>query len=192
MDWIVVGLGNPGKKYEFTRHNVGWMAIDAFAEKHGVKINRIRFRALCGECMIEGKKVLLMKPQTFMNLSGEAVIEACNYYNVGADRVLVLCDDVALPFNRIRIRTKGSAGGHNGLKNIIEHLGGNLFPRVKIGVSDRGDPTTDLADWVLGSFSGTEKKKLAQRFSDTNEIISLIVAGRTDDAMSRYNGDPNE
>lgn len=192
MDWIVVGLGNPGKKYEFTRHNVGWMAIDAFAEKHGVKINRIRFRALCGECMIEGKKVLLMKPQTFMNLSGEAVSEACNYYNVGSDRVLVLCDDVALPFNRIRIRTKGSAGGHNGLKNIIEHLGGNLFPRVKIGVSDRGDPTTDLADWVLGSFSGTEKKKLAQRFSDTNEIISLIVTGRTDDAMSRYNGDPNE
>ena len=192
MDWIVVGLGNPGKKYEFTRHNVGWMAIDAFAEKHGVKINRIRFRALCGECMIEGKKVFLMKPQTFMNLSGEAVSEACNYYNVGSDRVLVLCDDVALPFNRIRIRTKGSAGGHNGLKNIIEHLGGNLFPRVKIGVSDRGDPTTDLADWVLGSFSGTEKKKLAQRFSDTNEIISLIVTGRTDDAMSRYNGDPNE
>jgi PTH1 family peptidyl-tRNA hydrolase len=127
-----------------------------------------------------------------MNLSGEAVGEACNYYNVGADRVLVLCDDVALPFNRIRIRTKGSAGGHNGLKNIIEHLGGNLFPRIKIGVSDRGDPTTDLADWVLGSFSGTEKKKLAQRFSDTNEIISLIVSGRTDDAMSRYNGDPNE
>ena len=192
MDWIVVGLGNPGKKYEFTRHNVGWMAIDAFAEKHGVKINRIRFRALCGECMVEGKKVLLMKPQTFMNLSGEAVGEACNYYDVAADRVLVLCDDVALPFNRIRIRTKGSAGGHNGLKNIIEHLGGNLFPRVKIGVSDRGDPATDLADWVLGSFSGTEKKKLAQRFSDTNEIISLIIAGHTDDAMSRYNGDPNE
>lgn len=192
MDWIIVGLGNPGKKYEFTRHNVGWMAIDAFAETCGVKINRIRFRALCGECVIDGKRVLLMKPQTFMNLSGEAVIEACNYYNVGADRVLVLCDDVSLPFNRIRIRTKGSAGGHNGLKNIIEHLGGNLFPRVKIGVSDRGDPTTDLADWVLGSFSGTEKKKLAQRFSDTNEIISLIVKGRTDDAMSRYNGDPNE
>ena len=192
MDWIVVGLGNPGKKYEFTRHNVGWMALDAFAEKYDVKINRIRFRALCGECMIEGKKVLLMKPQTFMNLSGEAVGEACKYYNVGADRVLVLCDDVALPFNRIRIRTKGSAGGHNGLKNIIEHLGGNLFPRVKIGVSDRGDPSTDLADWVLGSFSGTEKKKLAQRFSDTNDIISLIIQGRMEDAMSRYNGDPNE
>ena len=190
MDWIVVGLGNPGKKYELTRHNVGWMAIDAFAEKVGVKINRIRFRALCGECVLDGKKILLMKPQTFMNLSGESVIEACDYYNIAPDRVLVICDDIALPFNRIRIRLKGSAGGHNGLKNIILHLKSDVFPRIKIGVSDRGDPTTDLADWVLGSFSGTEKKKLQERFSDTNEILSLILSGRTDDAMSRYNGDP--
>lgn len=190
MDWIIVGLGNPGKKYEFTRHNVGWMALDAFADKLGVKINRIRFRALCGECMIDGKKVLLMKPQTFMNLSGEAVAEACKYYNVAPDRVIVVCDDVALPFNRIRIRSKGSAGGHNGLKNIILQLGSDCFPRLRIGVSDRGDPTTELADWVLGSFSGTEKKKLSERFSDTNEIFTLIVNCRLDDAMSRYNGDP--
>ena len=190
MDWIIVGLGNPGKKYEFTRHNVGWMALDAFADKLGIKINRIRFRALCGECIIDGKKVLLMKPQTFMNLSGEAVIEACNYYNIAPDHVLVVCDDVALPFNRIRIRQKGSAGGHNGLKNIILHLGNDCFPRVRIGVSDRGDPTTDLADWVLGTFSGTEKKKLSERFSDTNDILTLIVNNRLEDAMSRYNGDP--
>ena len=190
MDWIVVGLGNPGKKYEFTRHNIGWMALDSFAESEGIKINRIRFRALCGEGIVAGNKVLLMKPQTFMNLSGEAVAEACNYYNIAPDRVLILCDDVAIPFNRIRIRTKGSAGGHNGLKNIIAMLGSDLFPRVRIGVSDRSDETTDLADWVLGSFSGTEKKKLNDRFKDTNEIIKLIVDGRTDDAMSRYNGDP--
>jgi len=190
MDWIVVGLGNPGKKYEFTRHNIGWMALDSFAESEGIKINRIRFRALCGEGIVAGKKVLLMKPQTFMNLSGEAVAEACNYYNIAPDRVLVLCDDVAIPFNRIRIRTKGSAGGHNGLKNIIAMLGSDQFPRVRIGVSDRSDETTDLADWVLGSFSGTEKKKLNDRFKDTKEIIKLIVDGRTDDAMSRYNGDP--
>ncbi len=190
MDYIVVGLGNPGKKYEFTRHNVGWMALDAFAEDQNAKINRIRFRALCGECITEGKKVLLMKPQTFMNLSGEAVAEACNYYNIPPERVVVICDDVALPFNRIRIRLKGSAGGHNGLKNIISMLGSDVYPRIRIGVSDRGDPTTDLADWVLGSFSGTERKKLEDRFKDTNEILKLIIGGRVDDAMSRYNGDP--
>lgn len=192
MDWIIVGLGNPGKKYEFTRHNVGWMALDAFAEKHDVKVNRIRFRALCGEFFSDGKKILLMKPQTFMNLSGEAVAEACNYYNVPPENIIVLCDDVALPFNRIRIRTKGSAGGHNGLKNIISMLGSDTFPRVRIGVSDRADTTTDLADWVLGSFSGTEKKKLNERFEDTNEILNLIVNGRTNDAMSRFNGDKKE
>ena len=189
MDWIVVGLGNPGKNYEYTRHNVGWLAIDASAEKMGVKINRIKFRALCGECMVNGKKILLMKPQTYMNASGEAIAEACNYYDVAPDRVLVICDDVTLPFNRIRIRQKGSAGGHNGLKSIINCLGSDTFPRLRIGVSDRGDPTTDLADWVLGSFSGTEKKKLAERFADTNEIIPLMIDGRTEDAMSRYNGD---
>lgn len=189
MDWIVVGLGNPGKNYEYTRHNVGWLAIDAFADKMGVKINRIKFRALCGECTVDGKKILLMKPQTYMNASGEAIAEACNYYDVAPDRVLVICDDVTLPFNRIRIRQKGSAGGHNGLKSIINCLGSDAFPRLRIGVSDRGDPTTDLADWVLGSFSGTEKKKLAERFSDTNEIIPLMIAERTEDAMSRYNGD---
>lgn len=189
MDWIVVGLGNPGKNYEYTRHNVGWLAIDAFADKMGVKINRIKFRALCGECMVNGKKILLMKPQTYMNASGEAIAEACNYYDVAPDRVLVICDDVTLPFNRIRIRQKGSAGGHNGLKSIINCLGSDTFPRLRIGVSDRGDPTTDLADWVLGSFSGTEKKKLAERFADTNEIIPLMIDGRTEDAMSRYNGD---
>ena len=189
MDWIVVGLGNPGKNYEYTRHNVGWLTIDAFADKMGVKINRIKFRALCGECMVNGKKILLMKPQTYMNASGEAIAEACNYYDVAPDRVLVICDDVTLPFNRIRIRQKGSAGGHNGLKSIINCLGSDTFPRLRIGVSDRGDPTTDLADWVLGSFSGTEKKKLAERFADTNEIIPLMIDGRTEDAMSRYNGD---
>lgn len=189
MDWIVVGLGNPGKNYEYTRHNVGWLAIDAFANKMGAKINRIKFRALCGECTVDGKKILLMKPQTYMNASGEAIAEACNYYDVAPDRVLVICDDVTLPFNRIRIRQKGSAGGHNGLKSIINCLGSDAFPRLRIGVSDRGDPTTDLADWVLGSFSGTEKKKLAERFSDTNEIIPLMIAERTEDAMSRYNGD---
>ncbi|MBO5247847.1 MAG: aminoacyl-tRNA hydrolase [Clostridia bacterium] len=190
MDWILVGLGNPGKKYEDTRHNVDWMALDAFAEQQSVKINRIRFRALCGECIVDGNKVLLMKPQTFMNLSGESVTEACDYYNVPAERVLVLCDDVAIPFNRIRIRTKGSGGGHNGLKNIIAMLGSDSFLRVRIGVSDRSDPTTDLADWVLGSFSGTEKKKLNERFCDTNDVIKLILSGKVDDAMSRYNGDP--
>lgn len=190
MDWIIVGLGNPGKKYEYTRHNAGWLVLDAFAAERGTKINRIRFRALCGDCSIDGKKILMMKPQTFMNLSGEAVAEACKYYNVPAERIIVVCDDVTLPFNRIRIRTKGSAGGHNGLKNIISQIGSDLFPRIRIGVSDRTDPSSDLADWVLGSFSGTEKKNLSERYKDTNEILKLIVNGQINDAMSQYNGDP--
>lgn len=190
MDWIVVGLGNPGKKYEDTRHNVGWMAIDAYAEKLGVRINRIRFRSLCAETIANGKKILLIKPQTFMNLSGDAVFEACSYYNVPAERVIVLCDDVAIPFNRIRIREKGSAGGHNGLKSIIARLGTESFLRVRIGVSDRSDPSENLADWVLGSFSGTEKKKLSLRFEDTSSLLDLLIEGRVSDAMSLYNGDP--
>lgn len=190
MDWIIVGLGNPGKKYEDTRHNVGWMAIDAYAEKLGVRINRIRFRSLCAETIANGKKILLIKPQTFMNLSGDAVFEACSYYNVPAERVIVLCDDVAIPFNRIRIREKGSAGGHNGLKSILARLGTDAFVRVRIGVSDRSDPTTNLADWVLGSFSATEKKKLSLRFADTSALLDLLINGRVSDAMSLYNGDP--
>ena len=164
--------------------------MDYVSQRCGAQINKLKFKALVGEATIAGKRVLLMKPQTFMNLSGEAVAEACNYYNIPPERVIVVCDDVALPFNRIRIRLKGSAGGHNGLKNIIAMIGSDVYPRVRIGVSDRGDPTTDLADWVLGSFSGTEKKKLETRFKDTNEILKLIISGRVDDAMSRYNGDP--
>ncbi len=192
MDWIIVGLGNPGKKYEYTRHNAGWLALDAFSEETEIRVNRLRFRALCGEGTFNGKKILLMKPQTYMNLSGESVAEACNYYNIPSERVLVICDDVALPFNRLRIRAKGSAGGHNGLKNIIASLGNDSFPRIRIGVSDRADTTTDLADWVLGAFSGQEKKKLKERCLDINDCISLIINEQLGDAMSRYNGDRRE
>lgn len=190
MDHLIVGLGNPGKKYETTRHNAGWLALDAAAEQWGVKIIRIRFRATCAEAVIEGKKVLLMKPQTFMNASGDAVAEACSYYNLSPEQVTVFCDDIALPVGRLRIRAKGSAGGHNGLKSIIERLGSDRFSRIRIGVSDRGDPSGDLADWVLGSFSGTDLKKISERFPDITRAAELILLGKTEEAMSRCNGDP--
>ena len=189
MDWIVVGLGNPGKKYENTRHNAGWLVLDDYAKDEGFKINRVRFRALCAEAVIGSQKVLFLKPQTYMNASGESVSEACNYYNLPPERVVVLCDDISLPVARIRIRAKGSAGGHRGLKSIIECLGSENFPRIRIGVADRADPNADLADWVLGSFSGTDLKKISERYNDIEDAIELILSGKFDDAMSRYNGD---
>lgn len=189
MDYIIVGIGNPGRQYEETRHNIGWVALDAFAKKQGAKINRIRFHALCAETAVNGKKILLMKPQTYVNNSGLAVTQARDYYNVPPENVIVVCDDIALPVARVRIRVKGSAGGHNGLKSIIEGLHTDVFPRLRIGVSDRGDPTTDLADWVLGNFSGADRKKLKNRMDDICAALELMVQGKTDEAMSKYNGD---
>ena len=187
VEYLIVGLGNPGAKYNGTRHNTGFMALDALAEKLGARVERLQFKALTGDAVIGEKRVLLMKPGTFMNLSGQAVQEAAAFHKVPMDRVLVLMDDISLPVGALRIRKKGSAGGHNGLKNIIYLTGRDDFPRVKIGVGQKPHPDYDLADWVLGKFSPQDAKTLEGLFSDILPICQLMVEGRADEAMSKYN-----
>ena len=187
VEHIIVGLGNPGREYEGTRHNAGRMALEALAQKLGVRVEKLRFKSLCGDAVIAGKRVLLMAPGTYMNLSGQAVQEAAAFHKVPMDRVLVLMDDISLPVGALRIRKKGSAGGHNGLKNIIYLTGRDDFPRVKIGVGQKPHPDYDLADWVLGTFSPQDAKTLEGLFSDILPICQLMVEGRADEAMSKYN-----
>ena len=154
VNWILVGLGNPGTKYESTRHNMGWLALDSLMEKENFKLNKLRFKAWTGILEKNGNKILVMKPQTYMNLSGESVGEAARFYKVPADHVVVISDDVSLPAGKLRIRKSGSAGGHNGLKNIIQHLGTDGFPRIKIGVGMPAHPDHEMIDWVIGKPQG--------------------------------------
>lgn len=187
-EYIVAGLGNPGKEYDDTRHNAGFRAVDYIAEKCGVKINKAKYDSLYTEATLNGKTVLLMKPQTFMNVSGTAISAAANFYKIPAERVIVLCDDVTQKPGKLRIRKSGSAGGHNGLKSIIGWLGTDQFPRVRIGVGEKPNPEYDLAAWVLGKFSEEDKKALASRFDDVKGACELIIAGDMEKAMCRYNG----
>ena len=186
VSFIIVGLGNIGKQYELTRHNAGFLAIDYIAEKYSAKIDRVKFHATVGECMIGGKRVLLMKPTTLMNNSGIAVGEAAAFYKIPPERVLVLHDEISFDPGIIRIRRKGSAGGHNGLKSIIARLPGEEFPRIKIGVGKKPTPEYDLADWVLGKFSEADMKALRGRFEDIATASELIVQNKIDDAMAKY------
>lgn len=188
VEYMVVCLGNPGKQYENTRHNVGFITADQIAEKRGFKIDRLRFQSLTGECMIAGKRVLFLKPSTFMNLSGQAVVEAMNFYKLPIENVIVIHDDVSLVPGRLRVRAKGSHGGHNGLKNIIYLTGKDTFPRVKIGVGDKPHPDYDMADWVLGVPAAEDRKLIEEAILKIDDIIELIVAGKLNDAMNRYNG----
>lgn len=183
MEYIVVGLGNPGDRYSRTRHNAGFLAIDRIAEKSGVKIDRVKYKALTAEAMIGGKRVLLMKPQTFMNHSGEAVWEAAKFYKLEPSRVIVLSDDISLDVGRLRIRAKGSAGGHNGLKSINEWLVSEEYPRVKMGVGAKPRPDYDLADWVLSMFTDDEYNKLTASFDTVYEGVELIIKGDFDGAV---------
>ena len=162
VDWVLVCLGNPGEKYENTRHNVGFMVADELGERQHAPIQRLKYKALTNVFTISGQKVLVMKPVTFMNLSGEAVRQAVDFYKVAPDHVLVVSDDTALAVGRLRIRRGGSAGGHNGLKNIILHLGTDQFPRLRVGVGEKPHPDYDMADWVLGKFQGEDKKAIDQ------------------------------
>lgn len=184
--YLVVGLGNPGKKYEMTRHNAGFMALDHIGEKLGVKINRSKFDSLTAEAEISGARVLLMKPQTFMNASGTAVIEAADYYRIPSANVIVLCDDISFDPGKLRVRREGSAGGHNGLKNIAEWLGSEGYPRVKIGVGKKPEGY-DLADFVLSKLSDGDIKAIADRYDDVFAAVELIVAGNIDKAMQICN-----
>ena len=187
ISWLVVFLGNPGTKYEMTRHNAGFMAGDAMAKAQGAAINRSRFKALTGTCDIGGETVMLMKPQTFMNLSGEAVAQAVSFYKLAPDHVIVVSDEVALPIGKLRIRTKGSAGGHNGIKNIIAHLGTDVFPRVKVGVGAPSHPDYDMVDWVIGSFSAQEKKIVDEALDRALDAAECIISRGVTEAQNRFN-----
>lgn len=188
VEWLLVGLGNPGDKYDNTRHNVGFAAIDQLAEELKVPVQKLKYRALTQSVELGGAKVLLMKPITYMNLSGEAVGEAARFFKIPADHVLVLSDDVSLPVGKLRVRRSGSAGGHNGLKNIIQHLGTDQFPRIKIGVGQKPHPDYDMADWVLGKFAGEDLKAISQAIQRAGKAAECYIARGPDQAMNQFNG----
>ncbi|MBR2929699.1 MAG: aminoacyl-tRNA hydrolase [Clostridia bacterium] len=183
---IIVGLGNPGREYERTRHNAGYIAVDHIARGLGVKIDRIKFNSLVAEATLGGSRILLMKPTTYMNNSGVAVAEAASFYKIAPERVIVLHDEISFEPGRIRLRRKGSAGGHNGLKSIIAHLSSEDFPRIKIGVGQKPSPDYDLADWVLGRLPDSDRAKLDERLGDIYDSCELILKGEIDLAMSKF------
>ena len=185
--WLVVGLGNPGAKYENTRHNVGFRAVDALADQSGAAIRRIKYHALTAEAAVGGQGVLLMKPTTYMNLSGEAVGEAARFYKLAPDHVLVISDDVDLPLGKLRIRKSGSAGGHNGLKSIIQHLGSDQFPRLKIGVGGKPHPDYNMADWVLGQLRGEDAKAMDEAVRRAADAVECLLREGIEKAMNQFN-----
>ncbi|MGN0536456.1 MAG: aminoacyl-tRNA hydrolase [Acutalibacteraceae bacterium] len=184
--YIVVGLGNPGSEYEHTRHNAGFIALDTLAEKYNIKVDRLKFKSLCGMGTIESKRVLLMKPSTYMNLSGQAVMEAMAFYKTPPERTIILSDDISLDTGKLRIRRKGSDGGHNGIKNIIYLSGSDQFPRIKIGVGAK-PAQWNLADWVLSHFSEQEMKNVEQACACASDAVPLILQGNIDKAMNKFN-----
>ncbi|MCI8869673.1 MAG: aminoacyl-tRNA hydrolase [Lawsonibacter sp.] len=186
--WLLVCLGNPGEKYENTRHNAGFMVADEIGARRNLPIQRLKFKALTALAEISGEKVLVMKPVTFMNLSGEAVRPAADFYKIPPERVLVVSDDIALAVGRLRIRRSGSAGGHNGLKSIIQHLGSDRFPRVRVGVGEKPHPDYDLADWVLGRFAGEDKKAMEGAVKRAADAVECLIGEGCDRAMNRFNG----
>ena len=186
--YIIAGLGNPGAKYEMTRHNAGFLALELLARENNFDIKRLKFHALTQDFSGFGEKCLIMKPQTFMNNSGEAIGEAARFYKIPPQNIIVVSDDISLDVGKIRIRRKGSAGGHNGLKSIIEHLGSEDFPRVKIGVGKKPHPDYDLADWVLSKLTDTEKKAVSARWDDVRGAVEMILDGEFTAAQGKYNG----
>ena len=187
VSWLVVCLGNPGKQYENTRHNIGFMTADELERREGVKVNKLKYRALTGEMKIGGERVLVMKPQTYMNLSGEAVKLAGAFYKIPPERVIVISDDVSLPLGKLRIRANGSAGGHNGLKNIIAHLGTDAFPRIKVGVGAPNHPEHEMVDWVIGNFTPAEKKVVAEAVGRAADAIACLIEKGVSEAQNKFN-----
>lgn len=187
FDYLIVGLGNPGAKYELTRHNAGFLAMDTLAGKYSAKIEKLKFKSLMGECKIGDNRCLILKPQTFMNNSGEAVRDAMQFYKLKPEQVIVVFDDISLDVGKLRIRRKGSDGGHNGMKNIIYLTGSDEFKRIKIGVGKKPHPDYDLADWVLSTFSKEDQKILSDVLDNTVSAIECIVKQNIDNAMNKYN-----
>ena len=188
INWLLVCLGNPGEKYEDTRHNVGFMVADEIGERQHAPIQRLKYKALTNIFTISGEKVLVMKPVTYMNLSGEAVRQAADFYKVPPDHVLVVLDDTALAVGKLRVRRGGSAGGHNGLKSIIQHLGTDQFPRLRVGVGEKPHPDYDLADWVLGRFTGEDKKAIDAAVKRAADGVECILKDGLEQGMNRFNG----
>lgn len=186
-EYMIVGLGNPGKKYEFTRHNAGFLFIDILCDKYNFSVNRLKFKALIGDVKINSHRCLVMKPQTMMNLSGDAVKEAADFYKIPPENIIVVFDDISLDVGKMRIRRSGSAGGHNGIKSIISRLSSDNFPRIKIGVGAKPHPDYDLADWVLSQFTKEEGKLLRTAVDGACDAVSLMVDGDIEGAMSRHN-----
>ena len=186
--WLIVGLGNPGREYEKTRHNAGFRAIDILADDLGCKIDRMKYQGLYGQTTYNGKKLMLLKPQTYMNLSGKSVLQLSAYFNIPPQRIIVMFDDISLVPGRLRVRADGSAGGHNGIKSIIAEVGSQAFPRVKIGVGAKPHPDFELADWVLSTFSAQEEKALANSLKWAGEAALTIMDKGVPEAANRYNG----
>ena len=187
-DWLIVGLGNPGKEYEKTRHNAGWRAIDVLADKLSCKIDKAKFQGLYGQAKYAGGKLFLLKPMTYMNLSGRSVLQLSAYFHIPPQRIIVMFDDISLEPGRLRIRADGSAGGHNGIKSIINEVGSQEFPRVKIGVGAKSNKEQDLADWVLSGMSASEEKALVSALERAADAALCIIDKGVPNAANRYNG----
>ena len=188
MTWLIVGLGNPGREYERTRHNCGFRALDILSSKLGCKVDKGKFQGLYGQCVYQGHKVYLLKPLTYMNLSGRSVLQLSAYFSIPPQRIIVLFDDISLPPGRLRVRGDGSAGGHNGIKSIIQELGSQDFPRVKIGVGGKPNPEFDLADWVLSTFTSAEEKVLPDALERAADAALCIIDHGITETANRFNG----
>ncbi len=186
--YLVIGLGNPGRQYDMTRHNIGFHTIDYIADQYRVKVNKLKYKALYGECSIGGEKTLLIKPQTYMNLSGESIIDFVNFYKIPVENIIVISDDINLDAGRLRIRPKGSAGGHNGLKSIIYMLQSDEFPRIRMGVGAPRHEDYDLADFVLGRFTKDEIPVMEDAIQRASKAVEEIIKNGAQSAMNRYNG----
>lgn len=186
-EFIIAGLGNPGREYEYSRHNAGFLCIDILCNKYDIKVDRLKYKALTGTAVINGHTCLVMRPQTYMNNSGESLREAADFYKIPPEKVIVIYDDIAISTGALRIRRKGSAGGHNGIKSIIAHLGSDNFPRLKLGVGERKDPDSDLKDHVLGKFSKEDLTVMRTTMEKAVDAIPFILDGDIDGAMNRYN-----
>ena len=187
VQWLLVCLGNPGKQYENTRHNIGFLAADELARREGVKIDKLRYRALTGEVRVGDQRALVIKPQTYMNLSGEAVKLAGGFYKIPPDHVLVISDDVSLPLGKLRIRAGGSAGGHNGLKNIIAHLGTDQFPRIKVGIGSPAHPDHEMVDWAIGGFTPQERKVVDEAVGRAVDAALCLMEKGVNEAQNKFN-----